>query len=55
MACEAVFTEQMSLQLDLSGLQFADPTGVALLHSLERRGTRLGGCSGFINELLRAR
>ncbi len=55
MACEAVLTEQRSLQLDVSGLQFVDPTGVALLHGLERRGSRLGGCSGFINELLRER
>ena len=55
MACEAVLTEQRSLQLDLSGLQFVDPTGVALLQSLGRRGTRLEGCSGFITELLRAR
>jgi RNA polymerase sigma-70 factor (ECF subfamily) len=55
MACEAVLTEQRSLELDVSGLQFVDPTGVALLHGLERNGTRLGGCSGFVNELLRDR
>lgn len=55
MACEAVLTEQRSLQLDVSGLQFVDPTGVALLHGLERRGSRLESCSGFINELLRER
>src|SRR5262249_54079710 len=55
MACEALLTEQSSLHLDVSGLQFVDPTGVALLHGLERRGTRLGGCSGFITELLRDR
>jgi RNA polymerase sigma-70 factor, ECF subfamily len=55
MACEAVLTEQRSLQLDVSGLKFVDPTGVALLHGLERRGSRLEGCSGFINELLRER
>ena len=55
LACEAILTEQRSLQLDVSGLQFVDPTGVALLHGLERHGTRLGGCSGFINELLRDR
>src|SRR6266403_5471165 len=53
MACEAVLTEQRSLQLDVSGLQFVDPTGVALLHGLQRQGARLGGCSGFITELLR--
>ena len=55
LACEAILTERRSLQLDVSGLQFVDPTGVALLHGLERYGTRLGGCSGFINELLRDR
>jgi len=55
MACQAVLTERRSLQLDVSGLQFVDPTGVALLHGLERQGTRLGGCSGFISELLRDR
>lgn len=55
MACEAVLTEQGSLELDVSGVQFLDPTGVALLRGLERRGTRLGGCSGFVSELLRDR
>jgi RNA polymerase sigma-70 factor (ECF subfamily) len=43
------------LQLDVSRLQFVDPTGVALLHGLEREGAVLGGCSGFIGELLRER
>lgn len=55
MACEAVLTGGMPLQLDVSGLQFVDPTGVELLHGLEQRGSQLGGCSGFINELLRER
>jgi RNA polymerase sigma-70 factor, ECF subfamily len=55
MACEAVLTGQGSLQLDVSGLQFVDQTGVALLLDLKRQGTRLGGGSGFINELLRDR
>lgn len=53
MACEAIFAEERSLQLDVSGLQFVDPTGVALLHGLQRQGTRIGGCSGFVGELLR--
>ena len=52
MACEAVLTQERSLHLDVSGLQFVDPTGVALLHGLERRGSRLDGCSGFVHELL---
>jgi len=55
MACEAVLAEQGSLQLDVSGLQFVDPTGVALLQGLQRQGTCLGGCSGFVAELLRDR
>jgi len=55
MACEAVLAEHGSLRLDVSGLRFVDPKGVALLHGLERRGTRLAGRSGFVNELLRDR
>jgi len=55
MACEAVLTKQGSLELDVSGLMFVDPAGVALLHGLERRGTRLAGCSPFVGELLRDR
>jgi RNA polymerase sigma-70 factor (ECF subfamily) len=55
MACEAVLTDQSSLHLDVSGLQFVDPAGVGLLRELERRRTRLDGRSGFINELLRDR
>jgi RNA polymerase sigma-70 factor, ECF subfamily len=51
MACNGA----SALHLDLSGLQFVDPTGVALLHGLERGGTRLAGGSGFLNELLRDR
>jgi RNA polymerase sigma-70 factor (ECF subfamily) len=53
MACEAVLADRNALRLDVSGLQFVDPSGVSLLHGLERRGTRLGGCSGFVGELLR--
>ena len=53
MACETVITEEGALRLDVSGLQFVDPTGVALLRGLTRRATRLGGCSGFLTELLR--
>jgi RNA polymerase sigma-70 factor (ECF subfamily) len=52
MACEATLAERRSLRLDLSGLQFVDPTGVAVLHGLERRGTRLEGASGFVRALL---
>ncbi len=55
MACEAALTEHGLLQLNVSGLQFVDPAGVGLLQDLERRGARLAGCSGFVNELLRER
>jgi RNA polymerase sigma-70 factor (ECF subfamily) len=55
MACEAVLADRSALRLDVSGLQFVDPSGVSLLRGLERRGTRLGGCSGFVGELLRER
>jgi RNA polymerase sigma-70 factor (ECF subfamily) len=53
MACEAVLTKNLSLQLDVSGVQFVDPAGVALLRHLEERGTRLAGCSGFVDQMLR--
>jgi RNA polymerase sigma-70 factor (ECF subfamily) len=55
MACESVLTERRSLELEVSGLQYVDPTGVALLHGLERNGTRLDGRSGFLGELLKDR
>jgi len=55
MACETILTERGALQLDVSGLQFVDPSGVSLLRDLSRRGARLGGCSGFLTELLRER
>jgi RNA polymerase sigma-70 factor (ECF subfamily) len=55
MACDAVLAEQTGLRLDVSGLQFVDASGVSLLRGLERGGTRLGGCSGFVGELLRER
>lgn len=53
MACDAILAEEATLQLDVSGLQFVDQAGVGLLRRLERRGTRLAGCSGFVAESLR--
>jgi len=41
------------LQLDLAGVRFVDPAGIDGLRSLQRDGTRLIGCSGFLDELLR--
>jgi RNA polymerase sigma-70 factor, ECF subfamily len=55
MACEAVLAGGSALGLDVSGLRFVDAAGVSLLRGLERRGTRLGGRSGFVGELLRER
>ena len=55
MACDDILGTEGSLRLDVSGLQFVDPTGIALLHGLERRGAQLAGCSGFVTELLRDR
>jgi RNA polymerase sigma-70 factor (ECF subfamily) len=52
MACVAVLRTGGSVQLDVSGLQFVDSTGVDLLHRLARQGARLWGCSSFVNELL---
>src|SRR5262249_50968529 len=52
MVCTEVRSETSAVRLDVSGLQFADATGVALLHRLEREGARLEGCSGFVSALL---
>jgi len=55
MACTGALGDHESLHLDVSGLQFVDPAGLALLHGLEQTGTRLTGGSGFLTELLRER
>jgi RNA polymerase sigma-70 factor, ECF subfamily len=52
-ACQPVLSGQGAVRLDVSGVQFIDAAGIGLLHELERHGTRLGGCSGFVGELLR--
>jgi RNA polymerase sigma-70 factor (ECF subfamily) len=53
--CQPVLSGQGAMRLDISGVQFLDAAGIGLLHELERHGTRLGGCSGFVGELLRER
>jgi RNA polymerase sigma-70 factor (ECF subfamily) len=53
METRAVLTQTGALQLDVSGLQFADRTGAALLRDLERRGAQVEGRSGFVEALLR--
>jgi RNA polymerase sigma-70 factor (ECF subfamily) len=52
--CAAVRSEHGSFDLDLAGLQFADPDGVKLLLDLERGGIRLTAPSGLVGELLGA-
>jgi len=54
-ACGPELGGQGAMRLDVSGVQFLDAAGIGLLHELERHGTQLGGCSGFIGELLRKR
>lgn len=52
-SCEACLAEQRTLLLDLSGVRFVDPSGIDLLRDLERGGSVMIGCSGFVSELLR--
>jgi RNA polymerase sigma-70 factor (ECF subfamily) len=52
-ACEAVPGGTAARRVDVSGLQYADATGAALLRDLERRGVELTGRTGFLDELLR--
>ncbi len=40
------------LRLDLSGVNFVDASGVAVLRDLIGRGATLAGCSGLVAELL---
>jgi RNA polymerase sigma-70 factor (ECF subfamily) len=54
-ACQGAPGAPGAIRLDVSGLQFLDAAGIGLLRELERRGVRLGGCSGFVGELLRGR
>ena len=48
MECQVVKSEHGAVDLDLSGLQFADAAGVGLLLDLERTGARLHGRSGLV-------
>ena len=40
------------LQLDLSGLKFADAAGTKLLTELIRRGAKVVSCSGYVAAIL---
>src|SRR5262249_32691079 len=51
--CEALFANHHPLLLELSGVQFVDPAGIAVFHRLIQKGAVLTGCSGFLTELLR--
>jgi ABC-type transporter Mla MlaB component len=46
------FPNRETLRLDLSGLTFADATGVHLLTELIRQGAELIACSGYVAALL---
>jgi RNA polymerase sigma-70 factor (ECF subfamily) len=50
--CDAAMARYGSLELDVSGLQFADGTGVDLLRRLERNGAFLAHRSGLVDALL---
>jgi ABC-type transporter Mla MlaB component len=43
---EAVFAEHRSLLLELSGVQFVDPAGIAVFRCLIQKGVVLTACSG---------
>ena len=51
--CEALLTEDRTLNLDLAEVTFADIDGVAVLASLKSRGVRLRNCSPFVQEQLK--
>jgi ABC-type transporter Mla MlaB component len=50
--CAELLAGGAQLQLELSGLQFADRDGVVTLRSLRSRGVALQGASGFVEALL---
>lgn len=52
-ACGLVLDRHGGGELDCTGLQFADPTGIALLHGLAARGMRLSNRSPLLESLLR--
>lgn len=52
MECHAVMESHGAFALDLSGLRFADSTGVELLLRLERGGVQLENRSGLLDALL---
>ncbi len=54
MTCEPALADAGALQLDVSGLQFLDDAGAALLRGFERRGAIITGPSVFVGAVLRS-
>jgi len=46
--CERYLARRHTVRLDLSGVRFADPQGLALLTAVHRRGVHLSGASSFL-------
>jgi ABC-type transporter Mla MlaB component len=53
-ACEKVLGDGDALELNLAGVSFLDPAGVALLTKIRTRGVELADCSPFVTEQLKA-
>jgi ABC-type transporter Mla MlaB component len=51
---EDAIARGLRLRVDLAGVTFLDPTGVALLRSLQTRQVDLANCSPFTAEQLRS-
>jgi ABC-type transporter Mla MlaB component len=45
---------QLAVELDISGLSYADPAGALLLATLENNGIRLNAASPFLRSLIAA-
>jgi hypothetical protein len=50
--CARLGAGPVRFRLDVSAVGFADEAGAALLRALRQQGVVLGGCSGFLLELL---
>jgi ABC-type transporter Mla MlaB component len=53
LACARARSGRASVALDLTGVEFVDRAGVALLRELADHDTRLSNCSPFVAEQLR--
>lgn len=52
-ACRGAFAESISLRLDLSGLSFADNSGIVALRELIHQGVSITATSPFVGELIK--